>query len=432
MKQLHLVHCVDTEGPLNETIDATFQRLTELTGQEWDSSPENYLALLDGALKTNDPELDSQIYRAFNRTTLNYCSTWDQVEEAVRAVLNAQKAGRWLDDRGVCLPTTWFAMDHFHLGDNPREKEARVFEITRKYQELFTLFSGSEMNSIEFHFHCQGVVPNPLAAAHSLANSLQDFHHSLATRVLNTGRFPTVVRPGFHSERQDLHLLFEQWFPFDFGNQRQLVADDGADERFGDWRQAPATWSGYHPDHRYVFKEGACNRKIFRCLNVGTRLRNLTDDEIRDAFDRARSGSISVLAFCQHDFRPMLAGIADVVDRVQAIRKEFPSVELIFSTAHEAARTTCGAHPEVRLKHCFVGNKLIVDVVQGRLFGSQPYLAMEFKDRTVAHDNFDVVVPETVFSYTFDEQTVQLENVARIAVGSAGIGGSQDVIFVRL
>ena len=432
MRQLHLVHCVDTEGPLNETIDATFQRLKEMTGQGWDSSPENYSALLDGALKTNDPGLDSRIYRAFNRETLNYCATWDQVEESVEAVLNAQKAGRWLDDRGVCLPTTWFAMDHFHLGDNPREKETGVFEITRRYREMFSLFSASEINPIEFHFHCQAVSANPLAAAHSLANSLRDFHHSLATRVLKTGRFPTVIRPGFHSERQDLNLLFEQWFPFDFGNQRQLVADEGADERFGDWRRAPETWSGYHPDHRYVFKEGACNRKIFRCLNVGTRLRNLTDCEIRDAFDRASSGSISILAFCQHDFRPMLAGISAVVDRVRAIQREFPSVELIFSTAGEAARTTADAHPEVRLNHNFSGNKLVVDVVQGRLFGSQPYLAMEFRDRSVAHDNFDVVVPEKVFSYTFDEQTIHLENVARIAVGSAGFGGSQDVIYARL
>ena len=29
-KILHVVHCVDTEGPLNETLEATFERLKHI------------------------------------------------------------------------------------------------------------------------------------------------------------------------------------------------------------------------------------------------------------------------------------------------------------------------------------------------------------------------------------------------------------------
>ena len=29
---LYVVHCVDTEGPLNETLDATFERLESIFG----------------------------------------------------------------------------------------------------------------------------------------------------------------------------------------------------------------------------------------------------------------------------------------------------------------------------------------------------------------------------------------------------------------
>ena len=30
MSTLHIVHCVDTEGPLNETIESTFKRLKDI------------------------------------------------------------------------------------------------------------------------------------------------------------------------------------------------------------------------------------------------------------------------------------------------------------------------------------------------------------------------------------------------------------------
>lgn len=431
MKQVHLVHCVDTEGPLHESIDATFERLSAITGSTWDSSPENYDSLLNGTLTTNDPDVDSQILRTFNKETLNYCSDWRKIEESVEKVLRAQAVGHWIDDRGDTLPTTWFAMDHFNLGENPRQKEVQLFEITRRYEELIESFSTHDLNPIEFHFHCQSVSENPLAAAHCLSNSLREFHLSLATRILESGKFPTVFRPGFHSERQDLNLLLEQWIPFDFGNQRQLIEDVGANERFGDWRRAPETWSGYHPDHRYVFQQGDCNRKIFRCLNVGTRLRNLSEAEINEAFEQANSGATSVLAFCQHDFRPIYAGIESVVEQVRTVQQGFPGVELVFSTAQEAARSTCDPSPDLRLRCEIVSNRLFVEVKQGRLFGSQPYLAFELRGQGVSHDNFDIVVPEKIFSYTFDAETVCLENVTRIAIGAAGVGGSQVVEHVR-
>ena len=30
MKKVYVVHCVDTEGPLNETLEATFERLKHI------------------------------------------------------------------------------------------------------------------------------------------------------------------------------------------------------------------------------------------------------------------------------------------------------------------------------------------------------------------------------------------------------------------
>ena len=40
-KILYVVHCVDTEGPLNETLDATFERLESIFGITLEPTQDN-------------------------------------------------------------------------------------------------------------------------------------------------------------------------------------------------------------------------------------------------------------------------------------------------------------------------------------------------------------------------------------------------------
>ena len=39
--KLHIVHCIDTEGPLNENIEATFQRLKSIYNIELEPTRKN-------------------------------------------------------------------------------------------------------------------------------------------------------------------------------------------------------------------------------------------------------------------------------------------------------------------------------------------------------------------------------------------------------
>ena len=44
-KNLYIVHCVDTEGPLHEPLSATFERLYELYSIRLDPTKENLLKI---------------------------------------------------------------------------------------------------------------------------------------------------------------------------------------------------------------------------------------------------------------------------------------------------------------------------------------------------------------------------------------------------
>ena len=50
MAKIYFVHCVDTEGPLYETLDATFVRLKQIYGIKIDATEENLRKLQNRAL----------------------------------------------------------------------------------------------------------------------------------------------------------------------------------------------------------------------------------------------------------------------------------------------------------------------------------------------------------------------------------------------
>ena len=55
-KDVYVVHCIDTEGPLYETMDATFERLKEIFGVEMEASMENLKRIQRGEVDLNGIE----------------------------------------------------------------------------------------------------------------------------------------------------------------------------------------------------------------------------------------------------------------------------------------------------------------------------------------------------------------------------------------
>lgn len=426
MATLHVVHCIDTEGPLRETLGATFQRLRGAFGLDLPPTPENLRKLQNRELDLGGREV--AVARMIAPELLAYNDSWDRILAMLDDALADGFRRKLVDDLGHGWVYSWHCMDHLHYVDNPRHKDVGYGNVFRFYRDLL-METGSNQDELNWHFHPVALTRNPLHAATSYLNSYAVLTEILCRRILDDNWFPVVNRPGFHAERPDSHAFLEQWIPFDYANQSHEGETDQPDlagGRFGDWRRAPDTWRGYHPSHDDYQAPGACKRTIFRCLNVGTRLRQLESAHVRQAFLEARQGGQAVLAFADHDYRDIRPDVDAVRAMISQVRTEFPDVALRFSGAQAAAREVQGVsdQPGPKLSLALDGTVLLARLEQGELFGPQPFLAIRGRDGRVFHDNMDVQQPGRLWSYVFDDQTLPLSAVSAVGVGSAGRFGS--------
>src|SRR5690606_18441823 len=284
----------------------------------------------------------------------------------------------------------WFCVDHIGYSVNPRRRDIGYHNVFDHYQAL--LREHDVPDEIHWHVH---PMPTYREAHRNATSYLRSPHvlETLARRIIDRAWFPVAFRPGFHVERPDSHWLLEQFVPFDFGNQALHETElesrqaDIAGGRFGDWRRAPADWSPYRPHHDDYQVPGECRRTIFRCLNVGTRLRLLDEAEVRKAFIRAASGLDTVLAFTDHDFRDMRPDVAAVHELVTRVASDFPEVTWRNSGALVAARDVLDREPTARLSFDLQvqrrGEVLLLEARSSHpLFGPQPFLAVKSHDQT--------------------------------------------------
>lgn len=433
VKTLHIVHCIDTEGPLTEDLRDSFKRLKSLFGIELEANKNNLEAIQLGNI---DHPQASEIKKVFSKELLNYNNSWQEIELMLDECMSRDFRNYLVDDFGNGWVYSWHCMDHVGYKDNPRRKDLGFGNVFRFYEDKIAS-TGSHLDEINWHFHPLHVGRNPLKAATSYYNSMDVLLEAICRRIIDNNWFPTTNRPGFHSERPDSHLFLEQWLPFDYANQRYDYDDGQADlinGRFGDWRRAPKTWTGYNPSHLDYQVAGNCNRVIFRCLNIGTRFNLLKKSHVIEAFEEANNNGDAILSFSNHDYRDMRGDIRYVQNLIKECQSLYPDVNIKFSGANEAARIIVNGErklDELKLSSNIKENKLIVKVVNGSIFGPQPFLAIKTKSNDYYHDNLDVIEFGKVYSYTFDEQTILKEAIDTIGIGSAGKCGSYDVNIIK-
>ena len=431
---LYIVHAIDTEGPLYESLDATFERLEKIIGLKLEPSRTNLQKLRAKTIDLNGQEDTAALI--VSEQLLNYNDTWDKVDNMLEELLSETYRKRYADSTGNGWIYSWFLVDHVGYDINPRRRDMGYHNVFDHYKFMLKE-TGSLQDDVQFHFH-----PMPTyKEAHICATSYLRSPHLLEVltrRIIDRTWFPSCFRPGFHAERPDAHWFLEQWIPFDFANQAlpedaQAGHMDVAGGRLGDWRRAPSDWSHYHPSHDDYQRPGHCRRTLFRCLNVGTRFRLLDEAEVRRAFERADKGNPTILAFTNHDFRDMRTDVAETHAMITKVAKEFPEVPWQHSKALDAAKAVLNRTNkdpftlEVSLEPIEDSLRLVVRANHDT-FGPQPFLAVKTKDKRYLTDNFDIQVPRRYFSYTFDADTVLPSSLDSIGVASNDINGSTHVV----
>ena len=440
MGNVYVVHCVDTEGPLNESLTATFERIEAISGIRLEPSYETLKQIQNKELDFGGKE--SMLAEIFSERLMAYNRNWGDLDKMLDKITSEEFRSRFTDSDGSGYKFTWFIMDHVGYEINPRDRIIGYNNIWDHYQEYWKLHHMSQDDEWQFHLHPASIYKEANRCGTSYWNSDHALK-SLAHRLIDRGFFPNCYRPGVHTERPDSHWLLEQFIPFDFANQSveltelETLQQDLSGGRFGDWRRAPSDWSYYHPAHDDYQTPGNCNRVMFRCLNIGTRLRLITQNEVDKAFARAEQGIDTVMAFCDHDFRDMSYDCEEIYSLINEAHNKYPTVKWYNSTASEAAKAVLGTKgTPIHLNvHCHnTGDRRIrIDVgTDLDSFGPQPFFAVKTRNADYIVENMDVQIPKRKWSYVFDEDSIHPDDVVSIGVATNSSEGTGALTVVSI
>lgn len=433
---VYVVHCIDTEGPLYEPLDVTFERLRSIFHLNLEPSAQLLRQLQAGKIDLGG--LEAAVQKVVDPHLLAYNDSWDKVDAMLDELMSDSFRRQICDSSGAGWIYSWFCVDHVDYDSNPRRRDMGYHNIFDHYRRRIR-DTNSLQDGLHFHYHPHSFRREAHRCATHWWASSNSLFQTLSRRVIDHQWFPAAHRPGFHVLRPDSHWFLEQYIPFDFSSQAMLDSNQDAAQfglqggRYGDWRRAPVTWEPYHPSADDYQIPGGCRRWIARCLNVGTRYRLLEERDVRQAFLEARAGKPVVLAITNHDFRNMAPDIQSVREMLQRVSRDFPDVPYLFSEAVAAMRSALklSAVPpcELDMEIYKVNDTVNVLKVSSATptFGPQPWLALKTVDGTYHFDNFDIDVPFHRWQYVFDEDTFPLSALESIGVAANNAYGATSV-----
>jgi hypothetical protein len=439
MNPVYVVHCVDTEGPLHESVAATFERLQSIFHLQLEPSVGLLRRLQAG--EVNLGGMEAAVQKVVDPHLLAYNDNWEKVDSMLAELMHESFRGQVRDSAGAGWIYNWFCVDHVDYDSNPRRRDIGYHNIFDHYRQAIRE-TGSSQDGLHFHYHPHSFRREAHRCATHWWSSSDSLQQILSRRVIDHHWFPAAHRPGFHVIRPDSHWFLEQHIPFDFSSQ--AVVDDGLDGtqngllggRFGDWRRAPSTWAPYHPSADDYQVPGNCRRWIARCLNVGTRYRLLQERDVRQAFQEAAEGKPAVLAITNHDFRDMSPDIEATRHMLHKVAADFPGVPFLYSEAVAAMRSALNlpvlppCDLELKIRRVNDSEHVLEVHSSTPTFGPQPWLALKTVGGTYHFDNFDIDIPFHKWQYVFDEETFPLSALDAVGVAANNAFGATTVAVI--
>jgi len=423
---VYIVHAVDVEGPMTETIEATFERMWSFGLPRNIEPSQKLLSLIkQGDIGLPGVKLSPAFYRCFSDHLLNYWTTWEQIDSMLLEINSERFRFKYSGSDGSPYVLSWFIYDH-HEGfkNNPRYHATGTHAIFDHYMSLFlrdNLFN----DGIGWHYHHSPVNGDALGSNTSWS-SMVDHESIIARRIIEREWYFDAFRAGLHIERDDLSHWLEMYFPFDFSARYCPPGETYRPGLVFDWRGCPARWGAWHPDWYDYRRPGKMARWLFRCTDLYTYMHTLSEDEVRQAFSEARENGNSVLVYYNHDYRDMRVEIQLGYDVIKRVHSENPDVDFRFVSATEAAQLHLGLQPKKPLISCSLEGSILNVCCDSEIFGPQPYLAVQqgshfFRDNFTSEGN-----NSWSYEIQYPEETVAL------GVAANSISGAHDLKVLQL
>tara|TARA_B100000315_G_scaffold156944_1_gene145478 strand:- start:880 stop:1224 length:345 start_codon:yes stop_codon:yes gene_type:complete len=95
---VHIVHCIDTEGPLSENLNATFKRLKNIFGVDLRISKNNLHKIQNKKLDFGGKE--NLIAKVFNPKLLSYNDNWSKIKKMHSNISSVKFRNKYKDSFG--------------------------------------------------------------------------------------------------------------------------------------------------------------------------------------------------------------------------------------------------------------------------------------------------------------------------------------------
>ncbi|MBI4309188.1 MAG: hypothetical protein HY591_02535 [Candidatus Omnitrophica bacterium] len=431
---VYIVHAIDTEGPLYESIEATFERLNTIFGCDLGPSYENLEKIRNKQIDLNGNEESAK--DIFSKERGHCHATWDQIDEMLDVITSDDFRCGVKDSFGGGWVYNWFCLDHAGIsGLNPRRRDMGYHNVQDHYRD-YVQRKKDGRDLIQWHYHALSITNDAHRAGSTYLNS-DHIYNILTRKIIDRNWFPASFRPGHHTERPDAHFFLEQWIPFDYGNDsadRKKSGPDISQARYGDWRRAPRSWIPYHPAHDDYQAVGNCRRYIARCLPIDERSYQISQKDVMQAFDEAEKKGAAILSFTGHDFRDMKPGVESMRQLIRKCSEQNKGIKYKYANAIEAMRGVLGVDAgdeigfNVQIKKFKTHSRLMVES-GNNIFGPQPFLALKTKGNGYYWQNFDFEGHNT-WSYSFDSGNIWIDQISNIGIAANNNSGLTEVVNI--
>ena len=176
---VHLVHCVDTEGPLYESLSDTFSRLNSAYGLKLQATEENLRLLQQCKIPLNGLEI--QISKLISPRLLAFNPDWSAIDKLHDRIMSTTFRMSIPDSFGNGWLYSWHCMDHLDYIDNPRRKAVGIHQIFDYYQDRIS--KSDVKDKLHWHFHPSTIYREGHRSCTSYENS-KFLHYIICRRIL--------------------------------------------------------------------------------------------------------------------------------------------------------------------------------------------------------------------------------------------------------
>ena len=147
---LYVVICIDTEGPLTESLKATFERINNKFNLSLKPSISTLKKLQRG--KITYRKFGDELKDFVHPKRLKYLNNWKEISKMIKKITSKKFREKTQKFFKSSLKYSWFIIDNIGFKFNPRRKALGYNTVFNNYERILNKYSKKRLYWLAFSF----------------------------------------------------------------------------------------------------------------------------------------------------------------------------------------------------------------------------------------------------------------------------------------